>query len=159
MAMTIQDPVFGDVTYNCGWKGAVTLPIWGGSVLVRLVVPCDEDSEVEDDQRQAFLKFKGNLNELVQKSIDAVFACYQRHVQEYRTMLGDLADKMAPLIGSREEMERLLSPTELVVQQTFGSGERVIGLLFDCSWEPNLGLAVKFVNEEVEQVGPQDIVL
>ena len=50
-------------------------------------------------------------------------------------------------------------PTEIVVQQSFGAEERVIGLLFRCTWEPELGLAVKIVNEEIEEVGTQDIVL
>ncbi|WP_407665834.1 DUF6985 domain-containing protein [Mycolicibacterium aubagnense] len=35
----------------------------------------------------------------------------------------------------------------------------MIGLLFDCTWEPELGVAVKFVDETVAEVGPQDIVL
>ncbi|WP_425557580.1 DUF6985 domain-containing protein [Herbaspirillum huttiense] len=35
----------------------------------------------------------------------------------------------------------------------------MVGVLFQCTWEPELGLAVKFVNEEVEEVGTQDIVL
>ncbi|WP_406851113.1 DUF6985 domain-containing protein [Herbaspirillum huttiense] len=64
-----------------------------------------------------------------------------------------------PKIENSLQLKSLIKPTEIVIQQSFGTGDRVVGVLFQCTWEPELGLAVKFVNEEVEEVGTQDIVL
>lgn len=56
-------------------------------------------------------------------------------------------------------MGKLVRPTDVIVQETLGAPNRVVGLLLDCTWEQSLGVAVKFLNEEVSEVGPQDIVL
>jgi hypothetical protein len=48
----------------------------------------------------------------------------------------------------------------MIIQRSFTDPrERVVGLLFDCSWDVSLGLAVKFINEHLSEVGTQDIVL
>ena len=89
-----------------------------------------------------------------------IFDYYLDNVEEYREKLGpEFADEMAPNIDGLDQLVPLIKPTELIVQQSFSSGDRIVGLLFTCSWEPELGLAVKFVNELIEEVGTQDIVL
>lgn len=63
-----------------------------------------------------------------------------------------------PIISGKQDLVRLVKPTTLFVPEPLLLDDRVIGLLYDCTWEPELALAVKIVNETVEEVGPQDIV-
>ena len=70
-----------------------------------------------------------------------------------------MADKIAPLITRKEQLKPLLTPTQVPIRRAHGKPTRIVGLLFNCSWEPELGLALKFADEKIEDIGPQDIVL
>ena len=156
----LRDDVLGELSYEYGWTREYNYPLWGRAVTVKLIVPCDEDAEIEDAQRDAFARFDESKGEMVALAERAVFDYYQSICNEYRERLGvKLADAHAPRIQKIDQLEALIIPTEVVIQQSFKSGERIVGLLFRCSWEPELGLAVKFVDAEVEEVGTQDIVL
>ncbi|MNI92529.1 hypothetical protein D3C73_1503370 [compost metagenome] len=79
---------------------------------------------------------------------------------DYREMVGaDEADKIVPIIEKKEELVQLVEPTQLIIRRVRKNGVRRIGLLFNCSWEIEHGLAVKIEDEEIVEVGFQDIVL
>jgi hypothetical protein len=92
---------------------------------------------------------------------NAIFAYYRENLPDLRSRFGpQLADQWAPEITSSEDLSRLVTPSEVIIQEAFEKPpERIVGLLFDCTWEPSLGLAVKFVGERLNGVGTQDIVL
>ncbi len=91
----------------------------------------------------------------------AIFAYYRDNLPELRARFGpQFADQWAPEIASADDLSRLVTPSELIIQESFEEPpERVVGLMFVCTWEPSLGLAVKFVDERLNGVGTQDIVL
>lgn len=123
-------------------------------------MPCDEGDDIEAAQRAALTHFDAAKPRLLLEAQHAIYRYYRGIVDEYRGRLGEtLADARAPVLSNPDDIQALVTPTELIVQQSFGTEERVIGLLFDCAWEPSLGLAVKFVNETLDAVGTQDIVL
>lgn len=74
-------------------------------------------------------------------------------------MPADEADEAAPLVESANDLRAIVRLNTLFFPEDFGSGKRVAGLLADCSWDPALGLAVRFEDERIVGVGPQDIVL
>ncbi|WP_259392278.1 DUF6985 domain-containing protein [Paenibacillus thiaminolyticus] len=85
---------------------------------------------------------------------------YQEVYMEYRDMVGaDKANKIASIIENKEELGNLVEPTQLIVRRVRNNGIRRLGLLFDCTWDIEHGLAVKIEDEEVVEVGFQDIVL
>lgn len=156
----MMDETFGEIDYEDGWKGPYSYAIFGKDYAVTLVVPCDEGDEIEPAQREAFVRFEQAKAALTGAAARAIFDHYQDIAGEVRERVGpDAAADMAPEIASVDELARIVSPTEVLVQQSFGSDERIIGLLFDCSWDPSLGLAVKFEDERIVEVGNQDIVL
>jgi hypothetical protein len=134
--------------------------MFGQAFLTRLVVPCDEGEQIEQSQREDFIKFDAQKEDLIDKAEAAIFDYYLGIVDEYRERVGaEFADRTAPEIDEISQLRTLIDPTETIIQQSFGEDERIVGLLFDCSWDPSLGLAVKFVNERLDEVGVQDIVL
>jgi hypothetical protein len=156
----LQDDVFGDLDYQYGWTRPYTYPLFGDLINVKLIVPCDVGAEIEEEQREAFLIFDKKKSQLMLLAEQSLFDYYQRICDEYRSIVGaELCDMRCPKIENSLQLKSLIRPTEIVIQQSFGTGDRVVGVLFQCTWEPELGLAVKFVNEEVEEVGTQDIVL
>lgn len=92
---------------------------------------------------------------------DAIFTYYRENLPGLRARFGpEYSDQSAPEIASADGLSCLVTPSEVVIQESFGAPiERIVGLLFDCSWEPGLGLAAKFVDERLCGVGTQDIVL
>jgi hypothetical protein len=156
----MNDPVLGELAYESDWRRSHEYRLFGRTFQITLVVPCDEGAEIEPAQIEAFLRFEAIRDQTPDLVVSAVLDYYLGIVDERREMAGaGLADKVAPLIATAEQLAPLIKPTELLIQQTLGSNKRVVGLLFDCCWDTSLGLAVKFVNESIEEVGPQDIVL
>ncbi|MBN9358411.1 MAG: hypothetical protein J0I15_18340, partial [Herbaspirillum huttiense] len=154
-----HDDVFGDLEYQYGWTRPYTYPLFGDLINVKLIVPCDVGAEIEEEQREAFLIFDKKKSQLMLLAEQSLFDYYQRITDEYRSIVGvEICDMRCPKIENSLQLKSLIRPTEIVIQQSFGTGDRVVGVLFQCTWEPELGLAVKFVNEEVEEVGTQDIV-
>jgi hypothetical protein len=127
---------------------------------VTLVVPCDKGGEIEPAQREAFTKFERAKDRLTSAAASAAYDYYLKIADEVRERVGpESADQIAPVIEKIDDLASIVTPTEFLVQQSYESDARIIGLLFDCSWEPSLGLAVKFENEHIVEVGTQDIVL
>ncbi|MBS0361126.1 MAG: hypothetical protein JSR98_07075 [Proteobacteria bacterium] len=156
----MMHPILGGLEYDLVWRRTYEYRLFGRIFPITLVVPSDEGDEIEPAQVEAFRRFERIKDQTGDLVTSAIFDHYLGIVDERRAMAGDkLADEIAPFITEPSQLASLVTPTELLIQETFGSNRRVVGLLFDCRWDPSLGLAVKFVDETIEEVGPQDIVL
>ncbi len=81
-------------------------------------------------------------------------------MRSLQTAVGEkLANKMAPFISAKKEIATIVEPKQLIFPTIFDKDVRQVGLLLECRWEPEHGLAVKFEDEEIVEVGFQDIVL
>ena len=156
----MKDALFGELEYDLSWCGKCTWTIFGRDVITPLIISCYEPEEITDYQRHAFAAFEERKIEFTKLSEEAIFQYYLELLPEYRERFGDFADKLAPRVSDLRDMGSLVIPAEVIVQRSIGEArERIIGLLFTCTWEPELGLAVKFINEQLREVGTQDIVL
>ena len=57
------------------------------------------------------------------------------------------------------KINKLVYPKQILFPMVFGDMIREFGLLCECTWEEEHGLAVKYQNEEVVEVGYQDIII
>ena len=157
---TLHDDVIGDLSYEYGWIKRYNIKFFGLPIDIQLTIPCDEGAAIENAQRSAFALFDANKDLYLQHAEVAIFNHYLDVCDECRAQFGsEFADKLAPIITTPGQIKPLVSPTQIIFQQSFTSGKRIVGLLFNCSWAPELGLAVKFIDELIVEVGPQDIVL
>jgi hypothetical protein len=157
----VKDALFGDLEYEFGWVGQCEWLFLGVAARTRLIIPCEEGAEVSAVQREAYSAFEQRKAEMTNAAENATFAYYRENLPNLRTRFGpQFADQWAPEIASAIDLSHLVRPSEVIIQESVGNPpERVVGLLFDCTWEPSLGLAVKFVDERLNGVGTQDIVL
>jgi hypothetical protein len=157
----LLDPLFGLLDYDYGWNGRCSWTIYGREVVTTLHIPCDDGDVIAPAQREAFAAFEARKDAMVAAAETAIFEHYLDVAPDYRLQFGpDHAARAAPEVNSPAGMATLVTPTETIVQRSFADPpERIIGLMFDCTWEPSLGLAVKFVDERLVETGPQDIVL
>lgn len=156
------DPVFGNISFTeaSGWEGTYEYPFLGRDVTVRLAFWADDANEpINPSQREALRQFTEHRDALCARAETAIYADYLERLPGLRNQFGSSAEKLMPVIRGKYELDRLVTPTTLFVCEPLLTDDRVIGLLYDCAWEPQLGLAVKIVNEAIEEVGPQDIVL
>jgi len=156
----IEHDVFGELSYDYGWKREITINLFGFERIVTLIIDGEEDAEFEEAQVNAYNSFFRNKDSLLKQAEDAILKYYLEVYMEYRERLGDqFADTMAPVLSTKEEVAKITEPKQLLFPMVFDEEVRQVGLLLECTWEPEHGLAVKFEDEEVIEVGYQDIVL
>jgi len=161
MARTISDYVFGTISYKNIWRGETSITFFEKTVNIDLYINGDEDEEISPIQRDSFVSFKENESRIVKEAEDKVYDYYLGVIEDYRAMQlsEELADKNTPRISSVKELAYLVQPISLLIDYDYHDGTRRIGILCDCTWEPEHGVGISIVNEKVSKVGFQDIVL
>lgn len=156
----INHEVFGNIRYDYGWVKESEVYCWGKNRMMQIVIDAEEDADFESNQEEAYRIFFNRCNDLIIEAEKAVFKYYQEVCFDYRDRLSDEEkDKVAPVITSEKDIISLLKPKQIFFPMTFDEDVREVGIILDCTWEIEHGLAVKFQNEEVIEVGYQDIIL
>lgn len=156
----VDHPVFGEIEYDLTWDGEWDITFLGEKKGIMLTIRGDNSGDFSEGQVEVFNKYKDNESRLLLEAEEAVFNYYLENYLDIREMIGEEdADEVAPHIDSKEQLKSLVEPTELLIRRVLNDGVRVVGLLFDCSWDTSHGLAVKFEDEHIVEVGNQDIVL
>lgn len=156
----LNHELFGEISYDLYWSGQQKIKMFGKDKVIILSVDGNEEGEFHDAQKEAYTNLIGNMDDIMTKVEEAIFDYYQEVYMDYREMVGEEeADKIAPIIENKEELDHLIEPTQVIIRRVRKNGVRRIGLLFDCTWEIEHGLAVKIEDEEIVEVGFQDIVL
>lgn len=155
------DNTLGEISYSeeAGWEGTYSYRFLGRQVTVVLYLGGDEGVPVDDIQRDAVRMFTLRKDELCAQADDALYAYYLDRLPDLRYQFGDSADNLMPIVDNQEGLAQLVTPDGICVNEPLASKDRVIGLLYRCTWDTSHGLAVKIVNETINEVGPQDIVL
>lgn len=156
----INHPLFGEIEYDLTWDGEKSITIFGKTKKLMLTIRGGNSGDFLEGQVEVYKNFTNNEPRLLMEAEDAIIKYYSEIYKDIREMVGeDDADEIAPHIDSKDKLYTLIEPTELLIRRVGSDGVRVVGLLFDCTWDTSHGLAVKFENEHVVEVGSQDIVL
>jgi len=158
----IFDELFGELTYNYCWEGKTVLNIFGTDQEVFLLINGNEGEEITANQKQAYIGFQQNSAELMRKTENAIFNYYLDVFQDYQARLQDaeLIKKNAPTITRVDELIDLLKAQTLLIDYDFCDGKPIrMGILFECTWEPEHGVAVRIENGQIVETGFQDIVI
>lgn len=156
----IKHEIFGELSYEYGWKREIKVNLFGDEIILTLIVDGDDDADFEGAQVSAYQQFFSVKDSLLKEAENSILQYYLEVYKDYRQRLGDkFADKMAPISSTKDEISKIVKPKQLMFPMVFNDDVRQVGLLLECTWEPEHGLAVKFENEKVVEVGFQDIVL
>lgn len=156
-----RDEVFGKVIYEDLWTGITDIIMFGKSENIILSIYGEENEEFTSNQKDAFSQFRANMSTIVKEAEAEILKYYLENFEDYRAMQCDNEEleTIVPQISSIEELRKLVSPTHLLIRYDFEDGIRRVGILCDCTWEPEHGLGVSIENEKIIEIGFRDIVL
>lgn len=151
------DDVFGELNYDFIWEGQTKISLFEEIYDVNIGIEGEEGKEITELQKESFLHFINNENDIIKKVESVIFEYYKKIFEfEPERMDYDVVRKL-PQIKNQIEMKRLVKPIQVCIPELDENIE--ISILFDCEWDFDLGMGVKIVNDEVVRIGVQNDVL
>lgn len=147
--------VFGELTYEYGWNGKTTIDWYGEMISVDLVVSGEEDEEIDSLQCESYEKFKLAWSDVKDSILERVLSYYINLRNELG--YGDDSNENYPAISNIDEIKNIITLDSIVVPLSVVYDGRSIALAFHCGWDAENGLGIILVNEEIHDIGYQDI--
>jgi len=143
----IEVQTFGLLTHRVGdlWERQIELTLFGQKCSVPMLVNIPKNGgDPEPNQIEAYNNFNKDIQRILRSTESAIVKHYGSLKRGKGTMAQDEAAKVVKLIG---------------VMFPYARKRPTFGFLFNCDWDEENGLAVKFEDGQIAEVGPQDIVL
>ncbi len=121
----INDPVFGELEYDGvkkGWTKKIPLGIWGAvDYQLDLILKCDEDEEITEEQRDGYKSYLKNLPNFAQDVRETIFLFYKEHYEDFYRKFR-LPDKLNIDVADEKTTIRFLSPWSLFIDRNGNFG-------------------------------------
>lgn len=86
MNRKIKDSIFGEMEYKFGWFKREILNLWGNEYEIIIKVIAYNESEINEEQRNSYLRLKSNINEISKNSLellkDYILKNYENEISE-----------------------------------------------------------------------------
>lgn len=153
----LNDEVFGEIEFDFSWSKEETIIFNDKKEEIVLLIAGDEDGEFEEGQYEAYTVFKEKW-QMIQKNILPSILEY------YNTRRGELGfdveeNENYPYIENEDMLLKHITLVGIKVPYADIYGGRSMGLSFDCLWDEENGLGIRLSNEEVIEIGLQDIAI
>lgn len=135
MNRKIKDSIFGEMEYKFGWFKREILNLWGNEYEIIIKVIAYNESEINEEQRNSYLKLKSNINEISKNSLELL--------KEY--ILKNYENEI-----SENQIFKLIIPKTILFKQ---NGD--FGILCDTSLDEENGFVI--VLSPKYEIGIQDI--
>ena len=129
--------------FDYGWKRKELKVFLDKVIEFEIVLDSYTESDIiTENQKDTYKKIEEIFETIMSKSLYAITNYYKAEYGDYKK-------------------ESILEDVNLIDLIIFDSieNDRVIGLTFDCKWDIENGVGIKIKNEEVIDIGSQDIVL
>ena len=148
---------FENYEYDGAWYGNETINFNGKEFNVNIQIDDYDGIMVPESSQKALLSFLGNSNDYLSKIKETVFEYYC----ELRADLGyDTEENVDyPEVSSSEEILNMITLIGITIPDQDDYDEDAVSLIFDCTWEEEHGLGIRFIGEDIVEVGFQDIAL
>lgn len=155
--MMINDSIFGEIEYDYIWFRRSKIKFFNNEVDIMLMIAGDDDGQFEDGQYESYQALINKWNEIQETFLEPILEYYKQKRKElgYDIQL----NKNYPEIKSTKELLNYITLVGIKVPYADIYGGRSIGITFDCSWDEENGLGLRLNNEEVIDVGYQDIAI
>ena len=151
----IHNSVFGELEFDYAWFKYIPIRFFDKEQNIILMIAGDEDEEFEEGQYDAYKALMDQWDSIHISFLKPILDYYH----EKREELGYHIEfnENYPPIESAEELLEHITLAGIKVPYADIYGGRSIGISFDCSWDSENGLGLRLNNEQVIEVGYQDI--
>lgn len=160
----MTDKVFGELKYDLGFIGEVSINFFGEESDVKIVIMADEENEgIADIQYETYEMFKKNWTDIQNDIVDSIIAYYNDEEKgSYGPDDKEEFKEWWPNIESKEDLLPLIHIDTIVIPDSYLMGDgRTIYVLFNRDWGgedyDDNGVAVRLVDENVGDVGYKDM--
>lgn len=154
--MKIQDPIFGELSFNhFFWCRDTFIEFCGKETEISLMIDGEEDGEFSEKQYASYNALMQNWGKLQSEILESILDYYKqlRTEQEFDVS----SNENYPLIETIDELLKHIKLVGIdVLSAKFFEG-RYIGLTFDCTWDEENGVGIRLIDEKVVKVGYQDV--
>ena len=154
----MYDPVFGEIEFNgFTWEKNIRLDFCGKEHQIILMISGDEDGEFEDGQYEAYKVLMARWGDIHQSFLAPILNYYNKK----RSELGydKLFNEDYPEINTPTELLQNIEIVGLVITYANIYGNRSVGITFDCTWDRENGIGLQLNDENIIDVGYQDITM
>lgn len=153
----INDSIFGEIEYEYIWSRNSRINFLNKEVDIMLIIAGDEDGKFEDGQYEAYQMLINYWNGIQKILLKFILDYYN----EKRKELGyDIEfNEYYPEINSTKELLNYITLVGIKVPYANIYGGRSIGMSFDCTWDEENGVGVRLNNEQIIEVGYQDVAI
>jgi hypothetical protein len=158
--MPMHDDLFGDLSIEfLSYSGKCDVPFFGEMTEFGFSIRCMEDMEIQEAQREVFADFMKHKEHYAQQAETAIFHYYASECDDFRDAFDpETVDQHAPNITDVSQLKDLLSCGGVTILHPDIHGKS-FGLVYECSWDEEDGVAVKFVDGQVVGTSKQWIVI
>ena len=154
---SVENAVFGKIFYDGSWYRELKVNFFNKETDIELIIDGDEDAEFEVEQYDAYKAIMDNWPEIHTRFLEPILKYY---INERKGLGYDTNNNVNyPQIDTIEQLLEHVTLLGIVVPYAglYGEG-RSIGISFDCTWDDENGVGLRLFNEQIVEVGSQDIV-
>ncbi|MEN1939251.1 DUF2004 domain-containing protein [Paenibacillus sp. 102] len=155
--MRINDSVFGKLEYDFIWSKDTTISFLGNEVEIALIVKGDESGQFDEEQYVAYTSLMQNWEHLQQSFLQPILEYYK---QERHELGYDIeVNESYPLVETTDQILEMINLDGIIVPYVGIFEGRDIRITFKCTWDIENGLGLRLLDEQVTEVGYQDVVI
>lgn len=155
--MVVDNEVFGTLTFDYTWSKNELISFRGKEVSIAFLVAGDEDGDFEEGQYEAYKMLINKWSVLQDSILEAILNYYKNKRRELGYEIEPT--ERYPVITTTDQLLHHIMLVGIKIPYAKIYGGRSIGLSFDCTWDDENGLGIRLNNENVIEVGFQDIAI
>lgn len=149
---TINDKVFGEMTYDDSWEKYEVRNIFEEQIDVRIVAKAYEGQEILDIQQESYKKYANNEELYIRKIPQIVLAYYK-----------DIYDDILEFcyMPQKYNIENITADSVLdliEVHTIYFDREGNFGYLCECGWDDDNGIAIMLSEDEPRIVEEDELI-
>lgn len=104
-------------------------------------------SDIQNCVTQAENDIVGNYNSIIDEVIDRLDSDF------------NFGQKLLNAKDNPSEIFKFLTVKQIMIPMNFDDNTREAGFICDCEWDIENGVGIKYINEQISEIGFQDILL
>ncbi len=137
MKKEIFDSIFGKMEYDYSWCKEEVINFWTTNTKIKMVAQAYSGQEIIDIQRENYIYFKNNINEISKISYEKIKLFYFDNYEKIKEENNEVCIKY-PINKINE-----INFNELIKIKTLIFTKNIyFGFLCDCLWEKEHGIAI-----------------